>query len=136
MKLAHVLNKWGQPFIQYFIGGNIGNMPFVQAIQNKVISMGFVSPNWNLLKEISPLIEGVSGSMVIPFINSYLSKIDDASIPQMAHDIVDKAIKDGHLTLLEGKIEIEREDLEELKKYLNWNLPIEESEYYEVITGE
>lgn len=136
VKLAHVLNKWGQPFIQYFLGGKMDNIPLVQMLQNKVISMGLVSPNWSLMKELSPLLGGVSGALVVPFISSYLSKVDDATIPSMAHQLVDEAIKNGKLTLLDGKIEIEKEDLEELKKYLNWNLPIEESEYYEVITGE
>lgn len=136
VKLAHVLNKWGQPFIQYFLGGKMDNIPLVQMLQNKVISMGLVSPNWSLMKELSPLLGGVSGALVVPFISSYLSKVDDATIPAMAHQLVDEAIKNGKLTLLDGKIEIEKEDLEELKKYLNWNLPIEESEYYEVITGE
>ena len=133
VKLAHVLNKWGQPFIQYFLSGKMDNIPLVQMLQNKVISMGLVSPSWSLTKELSPLLDGVSGALVVPFISSYLSKVDDSTIPQMAHQLVDEAIKKGKLTLLEGKIEIEEDDLLELKKYLNWNLPIEESEVYEVI---
>lgn len=136
VKLAHVLNKWGQPFIQYFLSGKMDNIPLVQMLQNKVISMGLVSPSWSLTKELSPLLEGVSGALVVPFISSYLSKVDDSTIPQMAHQLVDEAIKKGKLTLLEGKIEIEEDDLLELKKYLNWNLPIEESEVYEVIDHE
>ena len=136
VKLAHVLNKWGQTFIQYFLSGKMDNIPLVQMLQNKVISMGLVSPSWSLTKELSPLLDGVSGALVVPFISSYLSKVDDSTIPQMAHQLVDEAIKKGKLTLLEGKIEIEEDDLLELKKYLNWNLPIEESEVYEVIYHE
>jgi hypothetical protein len=136
IKLAHVLNKWGQPFIQYFIGGNIEDNPIFQFVQNKIISSGIVSQKWRLMNDISFLMNGVTDRMAIPILNSYISKLDDSIIPAVAHGIVDCAIKTGKLTILEGKIEIEREDLEELKKYLNWNLPIEESEYYEVITGE
>lgn len=134
--LSAVINKWGQPFIQYFINSYLGNSSIVQMIQNKVVSMGFVPPNWSLFKELSPLMEGVSGGIVIPILQSYLSKLEDSSIPPMVHQIVDSAIKNGKLVLLGGKIEIEEEDLRELKRLLELNLPLTELETYEVITDD
>jgi hypothetical protein len=51
----------------------------------------------------------------------------------MAHDIVDGAIKNGSLSLFEGKIEFEKDDLVELKTLLKYNLPIGECKQgYEV----
>lgn len=136
-KLAAVLNKWAQPAIQELIGGNLSRMPFLASIETKIKSTGWVSPMWSIAKEISPVLDGVSSSLIEPFIAKYISGIPDESIPQLAHNVVDDAIKNGGLSLFEGKVEFEPEDLEELKTLLNYNLPIQESAAsYSVLTEE
>ena len=136
-KLAAVLNKWAQPAIQELIGGNLSRMPFLASIETKIKSTGWVSPMWSIAKEISPVLDGVSSSMIEPFIAKYISGIPDESIPQLAHNVVDDAIKNGGLSLFEGKVEFEPEDLEELKTLLKYNLPIQESAAsYSVLTEE
>ena len=134
--LSAVINKWSQPLIKTLLGGKVQSLGFIQALENKVRSMGWVSPNWSMMAELSPIMEGVTGSIMTPVLNKYLSMVDDASIPQMAHDIVDEALKQGKLSILEGKIELETEDLIELKNLLNYNLPIKEGQTYKVITEE
>lgn len=121
--LSAVINKWAQPLVGTFISGNIQSIPFVQAIQNKVRSMGWVSPNWSLYAELSPIMESVTGNILTPFISKYVSQIDDSLIPKMAHSIVDNAIKNGELALFEDKIVFEEADLKKLKKLLELNLP-------------
>lgn len=91
-----------------------------------------MSPQWTLMSELGGLLEGVSGSLVQPLLNSYLSQLDDASIPQMAHAIVDKAIAQGRLTLFEGNVEFDEADLRQLKKLLDLNLPVINEEIYHV----
>lgn len=108
------------PFLSSWVEG----MPAVAAIQNKVRSMGWVSPNWSLMAELSPLVEGASGSLIAPIITQYLSGLDDSSIPQMAHGIVDAALEKGELRLMDGKVIIERSDLDHLKRLLDNNLPV------------
>lgn len=136
-KLAAVLNKWAQPAIQELIGGNLSRMPFLASIETKIKSTGWVSPMWSIAKEISPVLDGVSSSLIEPFIAKYISGITDESIPQLAHNVVDDAIKNGGLSLFEGKVEFEPEDLEELKTLLKYNLPIQESAAsYSVLTEE
>ena len=130
--LAAVLNKWSQPFIKAMMAGKVQSFGVLQNIESKVRATGWVGSNWTLLQDLSPLMESISGSVVTPILNRYLSQIDDASIPQMAHEIVDDALKQGTLKFLDGKIEIEREDLEELKRYLDRNLPYNKEEVYEV----
>jgi hypothetical protein len=122
--LGAVLNKWAQPLVASFIGANIQNVPFVQGIQNKVRSMGWVSPNWSIMTEISPLMESVTGNIIAPMIERYVSGMDDASIPKVAHAIVDDALKHGELSLFEGKVVFERSDLEQLKRLLVLNMPL------------
>ena len=136
-KLAAVLNKWAQPAIQGLLGSRLGQLPFMANIDAKLRSTGWVSPMWSLSKEISPLIDGLSSSLVEPMLAKYLQGIPDDSIPELAHKIVEDAIKNGGLSLFEGKVEFEPEDLEELKTLLRYKLPVEEkANTYKVLTEE
>lgn len=125
--LSAVLNKWAQPLVGTFIQEHLHTMPILQGVQNKVRSMGWVSPNWSLYSELSPLLESVTGSILTPIINQYISQIDDSSIPKMAHSIVDNALKNRELSLFEGKIIFEENDLKKLKRLLDLNLPYDSS---------
>lgn len=126
--LAAVLNKWAQPLVKSLIGSYVGTLPVLQMVENKVRSMGWVSPKWSLMGELSPLMEAVTGNAFAPFVAKYLATFDDASLPAMAHNIVDDAIKRGDLVLLEGKVTFEKADLEELKRLLTLNLPYDKDE--------
>lgn len=132
--LSAVLNKWAQPLVGTFINSHMQSMPFVQGIQNKVRSLGWVSPNWSLMGELSPLMESVTGNIVAPLISKYVSQVDDASIPKIAHNIVDNALKNGELSLFEGKVVFEEDDLKKLKRLLELNLPYNPKEDVIVIT--
>lgn len=130
--LSAVLNKWAQPLVGEFVNKGMSSLPFLQALQNKVRSTGWVSPQWSLTAELGGLLEGVSGALVMPMLNNYLSQLDDPSIPQMAHAIVDKAIAQGRLTLFEGNVEFDEADLRQLKRLLDLNLPVINEEIYQV----
>lgn len=130
--LSAVLNKWAQPLLGELVNKGMQSLPMMQALQNKVRSSGWVSPQWSLTAELGGLLEGVSGALVQPVLNSYLSQLDDASIPQMAHAIVDKAIVQGRLTLFEGNVVFDEADLRQLKRLLELNLPVSEAETYQV----
>lgn len=121
--LSAILNKWAQPLIGTFLNGHLQSMPFVQGLQNKIRSTGWVSPNWNLYSELAPIMEGISGNILSPIMNKYISQVDDASIPKMAHSIVGSALKRGELSLFEGKVVFEEADLKQLKRLLELNLP-------------
>lgn len=133
-KLSAVLTQWINPVVQQFAAGRMASLPFVQLIENKVKSSGWVSPAWSLASEISPLLNNVSGALVQPLLQRYISSVPDEQLPKMAHSIVDEAIKQGSLSLMEGRVVFEKEDLEELKQLLNYNLPLSQEDEYEVIT--
>ena len=126
--LSAVINKWVQPLLGTFLNANIQSIPIIQGLQNKVRSTGWVSPNWSLIAELSPIMESITGNIVAPMISKYISQIDDASIPKIAHEIVDNALKNGELALFEGKVIFETSDIEHLKKLLDLNLPYNPSE--------
>lgn len=133
--LSAVLNKWLQPVVLQFSQMKMSALPFVQAIENKVKNIGFVSPNWSLTQELAPMIEPVTNSIVQPMLNRYLANVPDEAIPSMAHGIIDKALANGKLELMEGKLIFDKEDLEELKRLLDYNLPLKNKEEYTVKTS-
>ena len=136
-KLAAVLNKWAQPAIQGLLGTRLGQLPFIANIDAKLRSTGWVSPMWSISKEKSPLLDGLSSSLVEPMLARYLQGIPDEAIPELAHKVVEDAIRNGGLSLFEGKVEFETDDLEELRTLLRYNLPVpEKTGSYEVLTEE
>ena len=132
--LGAVVNKWAQPLVGTFLGSHIQSIPFVQGLQNKVRSTGWVSPNWTLMGELSPLMESVTGNLIAPMVERYVSGVEDSSIPKIAHAIVDDALKNGELVLFEGKVIFEQNDLKKLKRLLELNLPYNNKEDVVVIT--
>lgn len=132
-----MLNKWAQPAIQGLLGTRLGQLPFIANIDAKLRSTGWVSPMWSISKEISPLLDGLSSSLVEPMLARYLQGIPDEAIPELAHKVVEDAIRNGGLSLFEGKVEFETDDLEELRTLLRYNLPVpEKTGSYEVLTEE
>lgn len=134
--LAAVLNKWLQPALQQMASTKLMQLPFLANIEAKVKSTGWVSPMWSMANEVAPLLGGVTTQLVEPMISQYLQGIPDQAIPQMAHQLVENAIKQGQLSLFEGNVVFELCDLEELQKLLKYNLPIKEEECYKVKTEE
>lgn len=128
--LSAVLSRFLQPLVQMYGGEKLSSLPFVKMLENKAKSSGFVSGGWSLTKELSPIIDNVSGRLITPMLNNYLSKVEDSQLPYMAHSIVDSALVNGKLELLEGAIEFEKADLLELKRLLNINLPLQEDDVY------
>lgn len=112
----------------------MSTVPFLGAAENWIKNLGIVSPNYSIMKDLSPIIGGASDVLITPFLNRYLSQMDDDSLPAMAHGIVDKAIENGELFLAEGFLVIEEPDLKRLKRLLELNLPLKEDESYVVKT--
>lgn len=133
--LAAVLTKWGQPAIEQLTSGRLDNLPWMQAITNKVRSTGWVSQSWSLGRELAPMMGSMTEAIVTPMIERYLSSMPDGSIPVIAHKFVDAAIENDGLTLFDGNVTFDKDDLTELKHYLEWNLPLGESPSYEVKTS-
>ena len=135
-KLAVVLSYWMQPALQQLAGAKLMRLPFLANIEAKIKSTGWVSPMWSMANEVAPLLGGVTTQLAEPIISQYLQGIPDQAIPQMAHQLVENAIKQGQLSLFEGNVVFELCDLEELQKLLKYNLPIKEEECYKVKTEE
>ena len=104
----------------------------LQSLQATISSMGLVSGNYALQKDIEPLIQPVVNSLVTPMLARYFGQIPEESIPQMAHDVVDKIRYNGPLSILEGVVTFDEDDLDELADLLQKNLPVESVDHYQV----
>ena len=134
--LSAVLANYIQPLVSQLSSSYIKKIPALGMIENKVKSWGLTSPNWSLADELSPFTKVLSSNMIEPMISKYLSNIPDESIPMLAHSIVDKAVENGELRVLDGYITLDSDDLKRLKDLLNWNLPLDNKEAYQVKTSE
>lgn len=134
--LTAVLIEWAKPVLPVIIGGRLNNMPVLNMFENWVKKIGIAPTNWTVMQDIIPIIQGAAYNLATPFILPKLEKFPDEYIPAMAHGIVDSAINNGGLNFLGGNIIFDIEDLKELKKYLDCNLPYTQKEHYKVIKPE
>lgn len=132
--LSSVLTAWLSPLITQVGSERLSALPVLNAIQNKIRSSGWVSPNWSLLNELYPIINRAGARIAEPFVASYLSRFSDDQIPNMAHSIVDAALANGSLELFEGRITFDINDLKRLKRLLDLNLPMVSGQSYHVKT--
>lgn len=130
--LAAVVSEWARPAISQIAASNLMRLPMLQSLQATIGSMGLVSGSYALQKDIEPLIQPVVNSLVTPMLAKYFGQIPEESIPQMAHDVVDKVRYNGPLSILEGMITFDEEDLDELADLLQKNLPVEKQGGYQV----
>lgn len=130
--LAAVVSEWARPAILQIAAGNIMRLPMLQSLQATIGSLGLVSGAYNLQKDIEPLIQPIVNSLITPMLARYFGQIPDESIPQMAHDIVEKVRYNGPLSILEGVVTFDEEDLDELAELLQKNLPVESMDHYQV----
>ncbi len=130
--LAAVVSEWARPAISQIAAGNLMRLPMLQSLQATIGSLGIVSGNYALQKDIEPLIQPIINSLITPMLARYFGQIPEESIPQMAHDIVEKMRTNGSMSILEGMVTFEEEDLAELANLLDKNLPVGQTRDYQV----
>lgn len=130
--LAAVVSEWARPAISQIAAGNLMRLPMLQSLQATIGSLCIVSGNYALQKDIEPLIQPIINSLITPMLARYFGQIPEESIPQMAHDIVEKMRANGSMSILEGMVTFEEEDLAELADLLDKNLPIGQTQDYQV----
>ena len=130
--LAAVVSEWARPAISQIAAGNLMRLPMLQSLQATISSLGIVSGNYALQKDIEPLIQPIVNSLITPMLARYFGQIPEESIPQMAHDIVEKMRNNGPVSVLEGLVTFDEEDITELSDLLDKNLPVGQTPGYQV----
>lgn len=134
--LATILSKFGQPVIRQFLGLRLSQMSGYRIAEDSIKKWLPVSADYSLMNDLSFVIDGASERTIVPMLTKAFSGVPDDMIPVLAHGIVDSAIKQGELKMMDGTLKISKEDLTELKNYLNWNLPLNQEEEYKLITSD
>ena len=130
--LAAVVSEWARPAISQIAAGNLMRLPMLQSMQATISSLGIVSGSYALQKDIEPLIQPIVNSLITPMLARYFGQIPEDSIPQMAHDIVEKMRGNGPVSVLEGMVTFDEEDITELSDLLDKNLPVGQTPGYQV----
>ena len=130
--LAAVVSEWARPAISQIAAGNLMRLPMLQSLQATISSLGIVSGSYALQKDIEPLIQPIVNSLITPMLARYFGQIPEESIPQMAHDIVEKMRNNGPVSVLEGMVTFDEEDITELSDLLDKNLPVGRTPGYQV----
>lgn len=131
--LTAVLLKWGEPVIPVMMGKVLNGVSSnMLPVEKFLKAVGIVGPAWQISGEINSLASIGGARMIRPFLERFLSKIPDPMIPQIAHEFVNSAIKNGKISILDEYFTFDRDDLVELKKYLDCNLPYQKEEEYVV----
>ena len=130
--LAAVVSEWARPAISQIAAGNLMRLPMLQSLQATISSLGIVSSSYALQKDIEPLIQPIVNSLITPMLARYFGQIPEESIPQMAHDIVEKMRNNGPVSVLEGMVTFDEEDITELSDLLDKNLPVGQTPGYQV----
>ena len=130
--LAAVVSEWARPAISQIAAGNLMRLPMLQSLQATISSLGIVSGSYALQKDIEPLIQPIVNSLITPMLARYFGQIPEESIPQMAHDIVEKMRGNGPVSVLEGMLTFDEEDITELSDLLDKNLPVWQTPGYQV----
>lgn len=130
--LAAVVSEWARPAISQIAAGNLMRLPMLQSLQATISSLGIVSGSYALQKDIEPLIQPIVNSLITPLLARYFGQIPEESIPQMAHDIVEKMRGNGPVSVLEGMVTFDEDDITELSDLLDKNLPVGQTPGYQV----
>lgn len=131
--LAAVVSEWARPAISQIAAGRLMRLPMLQSLQATVSSMGLVSGTYSLQADIEPVLQPVVNAMLTPVLSRYLSALPDEGIPQMARDVVEQMRHRGQVSLLDGAVTLEEEDLDELASLLEKNLPVTPQQGYQVV---
>lgn len=123
--MAAIVNKVAQPIVMMYMNELLGTNAVVQMLENKVKSMGIVSPQWKIINELAPFGEVISGAMVVPFLSQLMDGVEE-QIPMLARDFIKTAREQGQISLLEGKVLLDKHDIDLMERLIESNLPLAE----------
>lgn len=127
--LSAVVAKWLQPLVATIAASKIDKIPFLANIESKIKSTGWVRSDWSITSELSPFMPSVAQTFIEPALRNAMGNIADDQIPAFAFGLVDTAIENGSLDILDGNVKFDRDDLQRLRRLLELNLPLPAKPY-------
>lgn len=117
-RLATVVSEWSRPAIFKIASDRIDCIPFIGNIRSAILCTGIVGQNYKVSSDIIPFLNPILDTLLHPMLAKAMSNIPDESIPDLAINIINTAIENGAMSILDDAITFEKEDLEELKEKL------------------
>lgn len=127
--LSAVVAKWLQPLVATIATSKIDKIPFLANIESKIKSTGWVRSDWSITSELSPFMPSMAQTFIEPALRNAMGNIADDQIPAFAFGLVDTAIENGSLEILDGNVKFDRDDLQRLRRLLELNLPLPAKPY-------
>ena len=127
------MSHWARPAITQLATSRLSSLPMMQNLQQSIVASGLVSQAYNISADLMPIMAPVINNLLQPYLERQLAQLPDESIPALARDVLAEAEKKGSMSILDGFLTLEAQDIQELRQLVEKNLPMAESQGYEVI---
>lgn len=132
-KLAAVVSFWARPALTQLATSRLSSLPMMQNLQQSIVASGLVSQAYNISADLMPIMAPVINNLLQPYLEKQLAQLPDESIPALARDVLAEAEKKGSMSIMDGFLTLEVQDIQELRQLVEKNLPMADRQGYEVI---
>ena len=132
-KLAAVVSFWARPALTQLATSRLSSLPMMQNLQQSIVASGLVSQAYNISADLMPIMAPVINNLLQPYLEKQLAQLPDESIPALARDVLAEAEKKGSMSIMDGFLTLEAQDIQELRQLVEKNLPMAERQGYDVI---
>ena len=127
------MSFWARPALTQLATSRLSSLPMMQNLQQSIVASGLVSQAYNISADLMPIMAPVINNLLQPYLEKQLAQLPDESIPALARDVLAEAERKGSMSILDGFLTLEAQDIQELRQLVEKNLPMAESQGYEVI---
>ena len=132
-KLAAVVSFWARPALTQLATSRLSSLPMMQNLQQSIVASGLVSQAYNISADLMPIMAPIINNLLQPYLERQLAQLPDESIPALARDVLAEAEKKGSMSIMDGFLTLEAQDIQELRQLVEKNLPMADRQGYEVI---
>lgn len=127
------MSHWARPALTQLATSRLSSLPMMQNLQQSIVASGLVSQAYNISADLMPIMAPVINNLLQPYLERQLAQLPDESIPALARDVLAEAEKKGSMSILDGFLTLEAQDIQELRQLVEKNLPMADRQGYEVI---
>lgn len=127
------MSFWARPALTQLATSRLSSLPMMQSLQQSIVASGLVSQAYNISADLMPIMAPVINNLLQPYLERQLAQLPDESIPALARDVLAEAEKKGSMSIMDGFLTLEAQDIQELRQLVEKNLPMAERQGYEVI---
>lgn len=127
------MSFWARPALTQLATSRLSSLPMMQSLQQSIVASGLVSQAYNISADMMPIMAPVINNLLQPYLERQLAQLPDESIPALARDVLAEAEKKGSMSIMDGFLTLEAQDIQELRQLVEKNLPMADRQGYEVI---